>query len=97
MKAEHIMNFFRPTSEPARSLFDALVRQMEARATNSGDWIHAERAAMLSAAQEYAHAHGLRAPTPDEVESAERSACGHSDYAAKWAYGVADAMRRTGA
>jgi hypothetical protein len=36
----------------------------------------------------------LREPTIQDVEAAERAACGHIDYSNKFAYGVAKAMRR---
>ncbi|WP_157638500.1 hypothetical protein [Burkholderia ubonensis] len=37
---------------------------------------------------------GLRAPSMDEIVSAERYAMGSIDYGAKWAYGIVEAMHK---
>ncbi len=93
MKGTPKMDFFRPTSEPARSIYDAFVAESAKRKGKPlEDWIAGERMAVLNAAVVAAQRLGLRAPTIAEVELSERCACGHSDYGAKWAYGVARAM-----
>ena len=87
-------DIFCPTKNPARSLYLALAQESEKRAGRSVDeWILAERQAILREAQiQAAWITGLRAPTMEEVETAESCACGHVDYMAKFAYGVQRAM-----
>lgn len=84
---------FQPSHEPARTLYEAF--QQEARLRKSrpiAQWVEAERNAVFKAACDYARAHGLRAPTLEEVRAAEMYAMGSVDYGAKWAYGVERAM-----
>lgn len=84
----------RPTHHPARAIFDAFHAEAACRPGRSAAiWVQAERVAVWEAAQKEAARLGLNAPTMDEVERAERGACGHFDYGAKWAYGVVEAMR----
>lgn len=90
-----VEDVFRPRHEPARSIYDAFQAEAENRRRRTAEeWAHAERSAVLHAATAAAARMGLRAPTMAEVEYAERGALGHIDYGAKWAYGVAEAMRR---
>lgn len=87
-------SFFRPHWEPAGSIYDALVAAMERRKEHGYPaWIDAERGAVHEAAVTIARAQGLREVTMDEVLSAERLACGHVDYAKKFACGVATKMK----
>lgn len=87
---------FRPTSEPARTIYDALLTEAEKRDSREpGEWQRAELQKVWLAARDYAQQHGLRIPTMADVERADRQACCHTDYAAKVAYGVAEAMKRT--
>ena len=86
------MSHFRPRSDPAQAIYDALVAEMEFRQHND-DWEEAERNAVHHAAMIYANKNGLRIPTREEIERAERQAMGHFDYAAKFAYGVADTFK----
>lgn len=89
------MDVFRPYSEPARSLYDALSSCITARSElRASGRERAQFLTMTEAAREYAIEHGLHVPCPEQVEAAERLARGHADYAAKWAYGVAEAMMR---
>jgi hypothetical protein len=87
------MNDFRPRNDPARSIYDALSLQMKKR-DGGKMFIQGERFTVWSAARDYAQQHGLRVPTLAEVEKKEALALGHCDYAAKWAYGVADLLRQ---
>ncbi|WP_186214805.1 hypothetical protein [Burkholderia gladioli] len=91
------MNDFRPKTEPALSIYDALTAEIRKRKGKTfEEWSANERKAVLNTAIMQAKKLGLRAPTPAEVERAEQLAVGHSDYAAKWAGGVADIMRKGG-
>lgn len=85
---------FRPKTEPAMSIYDALTAEAARRKGRAADvWLAAERNAVFLAAREQAEKLHLYAPKIKEIERAERLAMGHSDYAAKWAIGVADIMR----
>ncbi|ODP35165.1 hypothetical protein A9762_12345 [Pandoraea sp. ISTKB] len=87
------MDHLRPTREPARGIYDALLREASKRMGRSTEeWISAERDAVLREAIFQAQKLGRPAPSLDDVERAERAALGHSDYIAKWAYGVAAAI-----
>ena len=87
---------FEPRTEPAKSLYEALVEEMSKRHGRPLDeWMSAERSAIHECARRLAPSLGLREPTLKEVLVAETLACGHVDYASKFAYGVADAMRGT--
>lgn len=84
---------WRPTSEPARTIYDTLQAEALRRPGRSVDeWVEAERNAVWAASRDYAQKHGLSVPTIKAVQMAEQSACGHTDYCAKWAYGVAEAL-----
>jgi hypothetical protein len=39
-------------------------------------------------ARDYAQQYGKPIPTMEQIENAERSAIGHTDYGSTWAYGV---------
>lgn len=87
------MDHFRPTREPARSIYDALQREASKRRGRTvAEWLSAERDAVLREAIFQAQKHGRPCPSLQEIELAERAAVGHSDYAAKWAYGVAEVI-----
>ncbi|MDF0506627.1 hypothetical protein POK33_38395 [Burkholderia cenocepacia] len=87
------MDKFRPVREPARSIHDALLREAAKRKVRTvEEWLTAERDAVLREAIFQAHKLRRRIPTLADVERAERLATGHTDYAAKWAIGVAEAM-----
>ena len=88
-------DYFRPHGEPARTLYDAF----QAEACNRDgrcerEWQWEERRAVWFAAIDYAQDHGLQIPTLAEIERIEELACGHVDYGAKWAYGVAEIMTK---
>lgn len=91
-------DIWRPTSEPARAIYDVIRAETTKRPERSVDeWLEAETKAVWSAACAYAQEQGLPVPTLSQIQSAERSACGHTDYYAQWAYGVArrlDCTRR---
>lgn len=85
---------FRPTIEPARTLYDAFQREAEKRdGRDFEDWHSAELNAVCNAARQYAQSHALIAPTFEQVCDAEVCASGHVDYGAKWAYRVAEMMQ----
>ncbi|WP_334043678.1 hypothetical protein [Burkholderia ambifaria] len=89
------MDAFRPTREPARSIYDAIVHEAAQRRTRRVNaWAVAERAAVFHEAVSQARILGIREPTMAEVEREERLAMGHSDFASKWANGVAQLMLR---
>ncbi|KVV07501.1 hypothetical protein WK77_16255 [Burkholderia ubonensis] len=89
------MDVFRPFREPARSIYDALILEgARRRERGTDEWLSAEREAVLREAIVQARRLGIRAPTMADVEREERLAVGHSDYAAKWARGVAQSMLR---
>ena len=85
-------DLFRPRTEPARTIYDTLVTEAEHRHQRMSDWIECERTAVWKAARDYAQQHGMKVPTMAQVCVAERQACGHTDYAAQFAYGVAETM-----
>lgn len=76
-------DFFKPTFEPARSIYIAF--QEEAVKRDKRD----KRDDAVWQADKL----GLRRPTLADVEQAEQYALGSADYGAKWAYGVVDAMQ----
>lgn len=85
---------FSPRHEPARSLYDAFQREAEQRPTRSvEEWTSAEIEAVLAESKALATKLNLREPTRTEIADAERSARGHIDYGAKWAYAVERCMR----
>lgn len=88
---------FRPRHEPARFLYDTLCDEMALRKTPERlgtKWVDAERQAMLEAAAKACAYLGRRTINMDHVLQCENQALGHTDYAAKWAYALADAIRR---
>lgn len=88
---------FRPLHQPSQTIYDAFTSAAAKRGVRDPDgpngWVASERFAVWRAARDCSQQHGLRVPTIEEVERAEQQACGHVDYASKWAYGVAEAMR----
>jgi len=88
-------DIFQPRSEPAKSIYEAF--QIEAAMRNDrslDEWQLAERNAVQREAAMQAHKLGLRVPTMEQVERAERYAFGSIDYGCKWALGVVNAMRQ---
>lgn len=86
---------FEPHHEPARSIYNAFQAEARRRKGRGVDaWMKAERDAVLREAARQAQSLGLRCPTMEEVTAAECGAMGSTDYGAKWAYGVVDAMRK---
>jgi hypothetical protein len=89
-----MQDIFKPRHEPARSIYDAFQAEATKRKGRSyEEWTTAEREAVLREATAKAQQMGLRVPTMDEVVKAERSAMGHVDYGAKWAYRVTEEMK----
>ena len=86
---------FRPRHEPARTIYDALLREAEHRNRRTHkEWLEAETQAVWKAARDYAQQHSLRVPTIADVHSADRQGCGHIDYAVKVAYALASTMTK---
>jgi hypothetical protein len=86
-------DFFEPRTEPARSIYLAFQAEAKLRKSRSvNEWIEAERRVVHQAAIHQAELLGLREPTLEDVEAAERTARGHVDYGSKWAYGICDAI-----
>lgn len=87
-------NRFRPRQEPAAALYDAFLAEAAKRGERMPEqWIEAESQAVHAAAVQAAAAHGLRAPTQEDVARANTLALGHIDYGAKWAYALVEIMR----
>ena len=88
-------DFFRPSIEPARTLYDAFQKEAEKRKErDSEEWILLERLAVWRAARDYAQQHGLGIPLMHVIEEAEQLACGHVDFGAKWAYKISEYMKK---
>jgi hypothetical protein len=88
-------DIFEPRHEPARSLYNAFQAEAAKRRERSVDeWLAEERNAVFREATHQAQKLGMRAPSMDEVASAERYAVGSVDYGAIWAYRVVEAMRK---
>lgn len=86
---------FRPTQQPAQAIYDAFQAEAAHRRNRGIDeWLLAERTAVWRAARDAAQQLGWRVLTLEEVRRAEDQAAGHTDYGAKWAYAVVEAMRR---
>lgn len=84
------IDILRPRHSPAKEIYDAFQQESEHRDDRDfNEWVRKEREAVWRAARDYAQQHNLTVPTMDEVEKMEISACGHVDYGAKWAYGIA--------
>lgn len=83
------MNLFHPHVEPAGAIYDSIIQEAKKRREKEcAQWIKDERLNVWTFARDYAQQHGLTVPTMAEIEAEERQACGHVDYAAKWAIGV---------
>jgi hypothetical protein len=86
-------DYFRPTQEPARTLYDALLDAAKHRKEFVGiSWVDNERRVMWKTAMEWQAQRGLVWPTMAEIERVENMACGHCDYASKFALYVAELM-----
>lgn len=89
-----MQDIFEPRYEPARSIYMAFQKEAEKRKGRSVDeWLAAERDAVYRESVHQAQKLGLRAPTMEQVISAERYATGSIDYGAKWSYCIVNVMR----
>jgi hypothetical protein len=78
-------------------IYDAFQNEAEKRPGRTcEEWVEKERLVVWQTARDYAQQYGMRIPTMDEVERAERYAMGSVDYGAKWAYKVVEQMRNQG-
>lgn len=86
---------FRPRSEPAQSVYDALTAEQAHRKGREFEaWNKAEINAVYEAAKIAFERVGLPIPTYADVESAERYARGSIDYGATWVYTLTTAMTK---
>lgn len=83
------MSMFRPYSQPAQRIYDALIDEASKR-NDSDNWEHKERLRVFREARNFAQENGLSFPSLDQVRDCESYANGHIDYAAKFAYRVAE-------
>lgn len=87
-------DIFRPGHDPARLLYDAFQGEAQLRRGRDVDeWMAAERRAVWATARDYAQQQGLPIPSLAQVELKEQVAVGHTDFGAKWAYGVAELLK----
>jgi len=83
----------RPHGNPQQAIFDALVAEMKNRKGHETEvWMECERNAVHRAACAEAQRMGKPNPSIKSIERAETYAMGHSDYAATWAYKVANLL-----
>lgn len=88
-------DIFEPSHEPARSIYRAFQAEAAKRNERSiEEWQNCELEAVHREAVFQAQKLCLRPPSREEIEHAERYARGSTDYGAKWAYRVVDAMRK---
>jgi len=82
-------DWFRPTHEIPRALYDAFQKEAAHREERGfREWHNAEVMAVWREARDQAEAHGLPRPPLELIKEAEQSAAGHVDYGSKWAYSV---------
>ncbi|KVK72765.1 hypothetical protein WJ47_16845 [Burkholderia ubonensis] len=88
-------DIFEPKREPACNIYNAFQTEATKRKGRSiEEWIAAERDAVFRESLRQAQKFGLRAPSMDEIVSAERYEMGSIDYGEKWAYGIVEAMHK---
>lgn len=93
-RTRHERRHFSTNPEPARLLYDAFQAKAKLRKQREvGNWIEKERLAVWTAARDYAQQHDRPVPTLEQIRAKEQLALGHTDYGAKWAYGVAELLR----
>lgn len=83
---------FIPRHEPARTIYNAFQDEATKR-KDQNDWIEKERQRVWVTARDCVQMYGLKVLTIEEVQRAENLACGHTDYGAKWAYGIVAMMK----
>lgn len=84
---------FTPRSQPALEIYNALVAQQALRSTYKGiGWVEAERLVVWEKSKEVAFRMAITPLSLKAVEQAEMQAMGHTDYTAKFARGVAEAL-----
>ncbi|HDR8983193.1 hypothetical protein QZM46_07595 [Burkholderia vietnamiensis] len=90
-----MQDIFEPKREPARSIYNAFQAEaMKRKGRHVEEWIVAEREAVFREATQQAQRFGLRVPSINEIEQAERYATGSIDYGAKWAYAIVEMMHK---
>lgn len=89
-------DIFRPRSDPARSIYDAFQKAAKGREGRSvEEWDAAEINAVYETACRLAPAHGMKAPTREQVAAAHTYALGSVDFGATWTYAVVRRMQPT--
>ncbi|ARU04715.1 hypothetical protein CCO03_08535 [Comamonas serinivorans] len=92
MTSEHA-DPFRPIGQPEQRIYDRLIAEQALRGKREADaWLEAELRAMWEVARDCCLESGKKPLEMAQVRKAEMSACGHSDYAAQWAYGLSEAI-----
>ena len=87
-------DLFRPTQEPARSIYDAFQKEASKRKECFDlEWILLERVAIFREAWKQAKKFGYALPSINLVKEAEKYASGHADYGAKLAYRLVEIMK----
>lgn len=89
-------DIFRPRSQPARRFYDAFMDQSRHRNRHK-DWDQRERLAVLNEAVAYCRENDLVPATMEDVEKCQTLAYGHTDYAGKWALGLAELIAKVNA
>lgn len=83
-------DIFRPPFEPASKFYDEILKEAKLRKDRGNlEWIELEIIHMHKVATDHANQMGLPVPTLAQIRGAETYACGHVDYAAKWAFQIA--------
>jgi hypothetical protein len=93
-----VKDIFKPHTEPASLIYEAFQTEAEKRnGREPEEWQRFEVLAVLEVANkfvQYATSAGkYKLVTIEDVLKAQRSAYGHADYGAKWAYAVVVAMQ----
>ena len=84
---------FRPRRPLPQCIYDAFQKEATKRdGRKVEEWQRKEIEAVFNAASAFAEKHGIPAPSMTDVEETERLASGHTDYGAKWAYGLEQRM-----
>ena len=90
---EVMEDMFRPTTEPARTIYDAFLCESKKRKGRTPDqWRTCELNAVGQAVSKWARNNGYVPPTLEDVQRASDHAAGHVDYGSKWALEVADSL-----
>ena len=88
-------DYLRPTTEPARTIYDAFVLESEKRrGKESEDWIRDERLAVYNAALNWCLKNDYECPEMKDLIDSENYAYGSADYGSKWAINFANKITK---